>query len=391
MKLGELKEKFVSLMRQASTERRSLNEAEMGELQKLQADIVAAEKADAAPAAEVEHRSAAAVAAAGVTAVTPERAAEILKGLEARNMAVVAASAGAVMAVKNLNDFLRNAGRACLTENRSWTEAAQDVGGKEVIADVVRVFEQQSPILKAFTNLQHRSTGRTFSYTKIVTTSALGLHKGTTKSEGVAGAEDTTTSITMADITFVTYTGRKVIVSNEMLDDAAADLAKEVVTFGMAGATMKFNDAALTALKAGIGTGDDQIGWILTAGTTWDLADLSAAYFSIPNRNRYGVKYTMNGATAGKIVAQLTTWNKVFTDLIELKPENIVVDMSMDANRIVIGNMDLTLAIGIKEPVRVWTNEVSEGVEYEVQPRLAVANRDYTASVGVALKGASYS
>ena len=209
---------------------------------------------------------------------------------------------------------LKNAGLACLAgrgqswslggqesaiESRNLAAASQEVGGKETIADVVRVFEQQSPILKNFGNLQRRSTGRTFNFTRFTTPAAQGLAKGYVKTEGVAGTEDTTFTIGMADVAFSTYSSQKVVVTNELLDDAAADISKEVVTFGMAKSTMKFNDDCITALLLG------NAGQI-SAATTWALQDLASSYYSIPNRNRYGVKYLMNGPTAALLVSQLT-------------------------------------------------------------------------------------
>ena len=55
--------------------------------------------------------------------------------------------------------------------------------------------------------------------------------------------------------------------------------------------------------------------------------------------------------------------------------------MSFPADKVAISNLDLALAIGMKEPVRVWTQQISEGVQYEVQPRFAVASRDGSATV----------
>ena len=358
MTLAELKAKYATILDGAKTANRSLSAAEQTELDTMKAEITALES-NAQAAADA---------------------------IQARNAAAAAANAGTPAAF-NLpkNDYLRDLCRIALHQQpvhaRSFTSGSADVGNKEVIADVVRVFEQQSPILAKFNNLQKRSTGVAFQYTKITQ----GSSPGYKKTEGVAGTADTTSTVTMGVANFKTYSGETVLVSAEIIADAVADIAKETIGLGMAKGTLAFDADCVTVLESAFGvtpTYPDSI------GTTWSLTDLSNAYFAIPNRNRYGVKYLLNPVDAAAIVAQLTTINAAFTSVIGLDKDSIVVDQNVPAGVAIVGYLDLALAIGLVEPVRVWTQEVSAGVNIEAQPRFAVALRDGTALAARKLKTA---
>jgi HK97 family phage major capsid protein len=263
---------------------------------------------------------------------------------------------------------------------RSITTGGADVGNVDFINDVVKQFEEQSPLFAAHGNVQRRSTGNSFSYTQI----APGTQTASLKVEGNAGSADETCSVVIATTTFGTYSGGIVLISQEMLDDAAADIAQEITALGMAKGILKFDKALVDLLEAAaVVSGDIPE----TANTTWDLSDLIAMYFSIPMRNRRGIKWIGNATMMGTIVDLMDFEDTAKTALIGLTPENLIVDSNSAADTLIACNPTLALSIGIKQPVRVFRQEVSAGSNFEVQPRLAAGLRDATAVVGREKKG----
>lgn len=258
---------------------------------------------------------------------------------------------------------------------RSIAKGNADVGNKEVIADVVRQFESQSPIFAAHANVQQRSTGNAFQFTKVTK----GSTDGYAKTEGNTGRTDgtgtgaTASSVGVATIAFTTYSGELMTVTQEMLDDAAADVAAEVIGLGSGKATMAFDADAITELESAF------LSYTDTAATTWAVADLIDIFLAIPNRNRYGVKYVTSAATAAKLLALMTTDNAPALAAIGFSKDSLVIDDNVTTDVVLGGNITLALAIGMRVPVRVFTQEVSAGRNFEVQPRLAVALRDATA------------
>lgn len=352
MTLAELKAKAAAILDKAKTENRSLTAAENTEIETIKADILKEEKV--IQAATEQQRSAAAAAAAR------------LNRDDVWNM--------------KSNEFFRKMATLGDSYMRSISTAGQDVGNKEVIADVVRQFNLTSPIYAAHQNVQPRSTGVVYSYTRINKGGS-----GFVKTEGAAAPEDTVSSVTMVSQTFKTYSSEKLQISQEMLDDAVADISQEVMTLGLAKSVLAFGADCVTALESAflvsnVFTPTD------TAGTSWAFSDIVAAYYEIPVRNRYGVKYICNGATAQALVSLLTNINAPQAAIIGFTADNIVEDSAMPNNVLIIGNITISLAIGRKEPVRVFMVETSEGRTVEVQPRLAVGLRDSTALAARHLK-----
>ncbi|MCL2646027.1 MAG: phage major capsid protein [Phycisphaerales bacterium] len=336
MNLNEMKAKYVAILETGKTENRSFTAAEITEMDNLKAEIAKAEKA----------------ATEGVQ-----------KAIEERNAAAARLQGPDTMRMKT-NEYLR-----------SIAKGSQNVGNLEVVNDVVRQFNQTSPIFAAHQNVQMRSTGNSFEFTRI---SAGGA--GYVKTEGNAGTSDTASAATMVAVPFKTYSGQTILVTQEALDDYAADISQEVIVLGTAKATVAFGADCVAALKSAFTT------TTATAGTSWTLADVTAAYYEIPVRNRYNIKYTCNPATA-KALANLITLNtSPQAEWIDLKKENIVEDESMDADLLFVGDLTQALAIGLKQPVRVFVQEVSQGTNFEAQPRLAVALRDATALAARKLK-----
>jgi HK97 family phage major capsid protein len=340
MTIEQLKAEYAAILALGKTENRSLAAAETAKLDTLKLEIEKLEREGAALAAankrETENRS---IAAAQET---------IKNGLGSMDK----------------NTYLR-----------SLAKGSQDVGNKEVLADVVRQFETESPIFAAHKNVQKRSTGNAFSFTKITSGGA-----GYAKTEGNAGTADTASAATIASVVFLTYSGQKITVTQEMIDDSAADIAQEVIVLGSAKATTKFDIDAVAALET-YGTPAD------TAATTWALSDLVAAYFELPNRNRNtNVKYICAPATAAAIVNMLNATDAPKAAVIGLSADSIIVDDHVTAGHVLVCDPTLALAIGIKVPARIFVDEVSEGRVYEAQPRLAVALRDSTAISGRKLK-----
>lgn len=343
MTLAELKAKYAGLLEKAKTENRSLTAAETTEMDAMKADILKMEKAAEDGVKEAERQRSAAAAR--------------LNGDDRKTM--------------KSNEYFRSIARG-----------DQDVGNKEVVADVVRQFNLTCPIYAAHTNVQPRSTGNTYSYTKIQKGGS-----GFVKTEGAAAPEDTVSTAVMVAQTFKVYSSEIIPITQEMLDDAVADISQEVMTLGMSKSVIAFGADCVTALKSAF-----LVSTVFTptetAATHWALADVVAAYFEVPVRNRYGVKFICNGETAQAIVAQLTLDNSPQAALIGFTKENIVEDDSMPDDVLFVGNVTLALAIGRKEPVRIFMRETSEGKDVEVQPRFAVGLRDSTAIAARILKAA---
>jgi HK97 family phage major capsid protein len=335
MTIQEMKAKYQGIVETASTANRSLTAAETQELDTLKAQIADAEKA-------------------------------VKTADEARSAAAARFDSKAANP-KTMNEHYRSIGKG-----------SAEVGTNEAINDVVRVFEEQSPIFKAHNAKQPRLTGEAYKYPKVVPGGA-----GYSKTEGNAGTADTASAITMVDQTFKTYSSQVVAVSQEMLDDAGFDVQAEITTMGMAKSTSAFDADAITAIETYDSTPTE------TAATTWALSDVVAAYFDLPNRHQgAGVKYIGNAATIKSIVSLLTTDNAPQAAIINLKPENIIIDSNVTAGLLLVTNLDRALAIGMKNKVRVLILEVSAGKTIEVQPRLAVGLRDGTAVAGRKLKAA---
>ena len=147
---------------------------------------------------------------------------------------------------------------------RSITKGGTEVGDVEVVNDVVRVYNTESPFFAAHTAKQMRLTGTTYTYPKVVPGGA-----GYAKTEGVAGTADTASTITMVTAPFKTYSSQIVTVSQEMLDDAGFDVASEVTQMGMSKSTQAFDTDAVTALGT-FGTP------ATTPTTAWAVSDMSA-------------------------------------------------------------------------------------------------------------------
>jgi HK97 family phage major capsid protein len=342
-KIEDAKTRYAAVVDKVATENRAMEKTEVDGLAAIKAEITAL---------EAQRKDAQNVADANAA-------------VQARNAAAARASAQG-SAPKSSNEFYR-----------SITKGSSNVGTKEVVTDVVRVYETQSPLFAAHQNKQLRLTGEKYTYPKITAGSG-----GYAKTEGNAGSADTGTTVVMVDATFVTYSSQTITVSQEMIDDAGFDISGEITAVGLSKSTTAFDAAAATALLAYDNTPTE------TAATSWSLADLIAAYYEIPTRNRNGVKFIMAAATVPAILNLLTTDNAPKAAAIGLSAENIIVDDNITANLVVLCNPTLALAIGMKEQVRVFVDEVSAGRTYEVQPRLAVGLRDGTAVSGRILKAA---
>jgi len=338
MNLSEMKAKIVSILETAKTQNRSFTKAETDEMDNLKAEIAKVEKE----------------AAEGVQRAQEERsaAAARLNGPPTQTM--------------KTNEYLR-----------SIAKGEANVGNIEIINDVVRQFNLTSPIFAAHQNVQKRSTGNAYEFTRISSGGA-----GYAKPEGNAGTSDNTSAATMVSVPFKTYSGQTILVTQEALDDYAADIGQEVIVLGTAKATVAFGADCVAILKSAFST------LTPTAGSAWTLDDVVAAYYEVPVRNRSGIKYICAPVTAKALTRLITLDTSPQAEWIDLTKENIVEDESMDADLLFVGNPTLALAIGMKQPVRVWTQEVSQGTNFEVQPRLAVALRDATALAARKLKAA---
>jgi HK97 family phage major capsid protein len=345
-KIEEAKGRYAAIVDKVATENRARVKEEVDGLAAIKTEIAAL---------EVRRKDA-------------QNVADAAAAVEARNAAAARASAqGQGAAPQTSNEFYR-----------AITKSTSTVGTKEVVADVVRVYESQSPLFAAHQNKQMRLTGEKYTYPKV--TAGTG---GYAKTEGNAGTADGGgTTITMIDATFVTYSSQTITVSQEMLDDAGFDISGEIAAVGLAKSTAAFDAAAATALLTYDASPTE------TAATSWALSDLIAAYYEIPTRNRTGVKFIMPSATVPAILNLLTADNAPKAAAIGLSAENIIVDDNITATQVVVCNPTFALAIGMKSQVRVFVDEVSAGRTYEVQPRLAVGLRDTTAVSGRILKAA---
>src|SRR5262249_26839976 len=150
------------------------------------------------------------------------------------------------------------------------------------------------------------------------------------KTEGNSGTSDTASAATMVAVPFKTYSGQTVLVTQEALDDYAADIGQEVITLGTAKSTIAFGVDCITALKSAF-----LVSSTFTpterAATTWALGDLLGAYYEVPVLTRYGVKFICAPATAQAMVNLITLTTNPQADWIGLTKENIVEDESMDA------------------------------------------------------------
>jgi HK97 family phage major capsid protein len=362
MNLKELKAKYQGILDKAKTENRSLSAAETADLDGIKKDIerLEAEAATAVQnaAADAAQNRSASAAGANAPAQSAGTNADVATAVQTRNAAAAAAGNAADPRTVDSNTYLRSISRG-----------GSDVGNREVVNDVVRQFEEESPIFAAHTAKQLRLTGNTYSYPKVTAT----LANGYKKTEGNAGTDDTTSAITMVNQTFSTYDGESILVTQEMLDDSGFDVAQEVIGVGSAKAAAAFDSDAVDALESVDATPTE------TATTSWALSDLTAAFFELPNRNRMGVKYTASGATIGALVSLMTNDNLPQRQAIGFLPENLLTDDNVTADLVIVGNISKALAVGMKTPVRVFVDETSKGKTFEVQPRMAVGLRDSTA------------
>jgi HK97 family phage major capsid protein len=333
--LQEKKARYRTIMDKAKAENRSFIKEETEEMDALKTEIEAAEAEVAAAAANAtQNRS---------TATTR-----------------ITVPVGGAAKKKTYNTYLR-----------SITKGSSEVGDVDVVADVVRAYQNQSPVFAAHQGKQLNLTGTAYTYPRI--TAGTGGYK---KTEGVDATSDTGSAITMVTQAFSTYSSQQITVSQEMLDDAGFDVAAEIESLGMAKSTQAFDVDAVAALRTYTVTPT------VSLTTAWAMADLVAAYFEIPTRNRYGVKFFCNGVTAGLLIATINTNTQAQADLIGFKAENIIVDDNVAAGLVMLANPTLALAIGMKQQVRIFVQEQSKGRVYEVQPRMAVGLRDATAVAG---------
>jgi HK97 family phage major capsid protein len=343
-KIAELKTKYQGTLDTVKTENRAMTAAETTSLDTIKGEIAALEK-------QAKDEKAGQDAAAVADAVQNRNAAALRAGGQ-----------------KNPSEMDKN------SYFRSIAKGGQDIGNKEVIADIVKQFNLTSPIFAAHANVQKRSTGNTYEFAQISKGGA-----GYVKTEGNAGTTDSASALTMVAQTFKTYSGQKVLVTQEAMDDAAFDLSQEVTTLGLAKATLAFGADCVTALKSAFLV-STTFTPTETAATSWAISDVVAAYYEIPVRNRAaGVKFICAPATAKALITLLTLDNSPQAAAIGLTKENIIEDDSVDADVLFIGSITLALAIGMKIPVRTFVQEVSEGTTFEVQPRFAVGLRDGTA------------
>ncbi len=358
--LENLKAEYEKLLRTAHLENRGLTVDETKRADQFKAEIVEAERIE---------REANAVVVAGMTARATERtaAAQAAVNAEEQKRSAAAAASGLRQDLPS-NEYYR-----------SLAKGAVDVGNKEVVADVVRVYQSASPIFAAHTNVQTRSTGMTFTFTRI----RPDLSKGYVKTEGASGRDDSTTTIEIVPVPFKLYDSESVLVTQELLDDATVDLGAEISSAGLAKSGTAFGADLVTALMSAVATPTE------TAATTWAISDLAGAYFGLPLRNRVGLRYIMNSQTAKAVVDLLGVEAGPRLAAIGLSAESILVDEAVTNDVIILANVALALAVGQKTPVRVLVVEVSAGRTYELQPRFAVALRDGTAVAVIKRKSAA--
>lgn len=404
--LVDLKAKSAAILDTVKTEKRNFTAAETALLDTYKRDIDRMEaEADRARVAKQteEFRSASLAAATSAALAAVEKASASIqvadrgaanRGMTANEWIKTLARArfGNLDARERMRsvehaqaspEYARNverifAARGDADEMRNIAKSTSNVGDEDFVADVVRQFNDSTPILKAHQNVQRRSSGNTYRYFRVIPGGA-----GYAKTEGVAGSSDTVTAISPVDQPFTTYSGQTVLVTQEAMDDYAADVAKEVINVGMSKATIAFGAAIVTALESNFLVSST---FTPTAKIGGSLAfqDILNAWSRIPVRNRYGVKFMGNSSVIAELIGLLTNVNVPQAQAIGFTPDSLLEIDSGDGsfgsvNALFVGNPTLSLAIGMKVPVRVWTQEVSAGVNMEVQPRFAVGLRDGTA------------
>lgn len=339
--LAARKQEYKDLLAKAKKENRALTDEETTRADQLHAEIDGLEKT------ERDRQDAVA-------------AAQAKRDEQHRSLAAAAAGAEVDPPKQTANEFYR-----------SVAKGDQVIGNEEVTADVVRAYESMSPIYAAHKNIQDRSTGNTFYFTKVVADTATGEQKA----EGASGSTDTTTTLESVGVEFKKYSSQKVLITSEMLEDSAADVSAEISAVGMAKSVMKFTADAVTALMSADAAPAE------STGTAWTIGDMVNMFFAMPPRHRNNLSWVCNGTTAAALVNLLGTEAGPRLAAIGFTAESIVADDLMPADRLVLTNITLALAIGRKVPIRVFSQDVPSGREYEVQPRLAAALRDGTAVV----------
>jgi HK97 family phage major capsid protein len=340
MDLAKLKAEYKGILDKAKTENRSISKDEEARIEILKAEIAKAEKAiaDQADAQAAQLRS------------------------------IAAAQSIDAAVKKTANDVYR-----------SIAKGNNEVNDQIVISDIVRQFQQISPIFAAHENIQTWATGTPYTFIKVTKGAN---DNGAKKAEGDAGTADAGSAMAPVQVAFSVYSGDIITITQEMLEDAKFDVAKEVITLGMAkGVLLWDNDAADALLEY-----DEEP--TETADTAWAISDLIKAYFEIPQRNRYGIKFVCSPVGAAALVDLMDFEDTAKLAAIGLTMENLVVSDNMPDDQILLCNITLALAAARKEPVRVVKLDVSAGQTVEVQPRMAVALRDATAVAGRKLKAA---
>lgn len=347
---------------QAKSENRSITAAETSTLDGIKAEI---DKLVASKAATSREEVAGQVAAA----------------IEARSTA--AATVTATVKEPDANTFLR-----------SVTRGAVNVGDVVFNDDVVRVFNETSPLFES-SKVDTKQTGETYKFIKITG----GNTGGGRKAEGIAGNNDTNTTVTPASVIFTTYSGESCLISTEMSDDAGFDVSAEVTGAGLAKCMYKFGGDAVATMASAFSTDNGTNGGTLTAtsyagnssgstvtyyplltnASTFAASDLVSLYYEVPARNRDGAKFICNATTAAKIVSIITNTNDPQITWIGFTKDSVVEEPAMPTDVVFFGNPAKVLAVGMKKPIRVFVQEVSAGKTIEPQPRIAVALRDSTA------------
>lgn len=260
---------------------------------------------------------------------------------------------------------------------RSISKGSAEVNDVTFVNDVVRQFELTSPLFASHGNIQKRSNGMTYHFTKVTSGGA-----GYVKTEGVAGTDDSASAVAIGSVDFSTYSGQKILVTQEAFDDYAVDLMQELTTVGMAKTSVAFGSACVSALQGAFSST-----YTSTATTSWAVTDLINAYYTLPVRHLGNVKYLVNRATAAKLVNLFDHEDAKKLETIGFDKGSILIDDAMATDRLIVTNPTIALAVAMKVPVRVVKLEVSEGYTLEVQPRLAVALRDSSAVAQRKLSG----
>jgi HK97 family phage major capsid protein len=285
--------------------------------------------------------------------------------LDSNEVQVRSAAASAAAAI------VKPVARDSNTILRSISKGSDEVNDITFVDDIVRQFRLQSPLFAAHSNVQQRSNGMVYHYNKVTKGGA-----GYAKTEGVAGTTDSASAIAIANVSFATYSGQKIIVTQEAMDDFKADIMGELLTLGMAKCSDAWAAAAITALETSQTTPGT---YTETATTSWQVSDLISAYFEVATRNRYDIRYIVNSTTAATLINLFDAEDSYKLAAIGFSKDTLLVEDGMATNELFVCNPTLALAVAMKVPVRVFKDEVSEGYSIEVQPRLAVALRDSTA------------